>query len=48
MKKSIIASIALSVLSLTTLVAQPTLVEKVAEQPGKVVIPYEKWKLPNG
>jgi zinc protease len=48
MKKSIIASITLSFLSLTTLVAQPTLVEKVVEQPGKIVIPYEKWKLPNG
>jgi zinc protease len=48
MKKSIVASIALSFLGLTTLMAQPTLVEKVVETPGKIVIPYEKWKLPNG
>ena len=39
---------ALSFLGLTTLMAQPTLVEKVVETPGKIVIPYEKWKLPNG
>lgn len=38
----------LSVLSLTTLVAQPTLIEKVEAKPDKVVIPYERWKLPNG
>lgn len=48
MKKSIIASISLSILGLTSLMAQPTLVEKVEPQAGKLVIPYEKWKLPNG
>lgn len=48
MKKSIIASITLSVLGLTSLMAQPTLVEKIEAKPGKLVIPYERWKLPNG
>lgn len=48
MKRNIIVTGVLSILCLTTLMAQPTLVEKVVEQPGKVVIPYEKWKLPNG
>jgi len=28
--------------------AQPTLVEKVEATPGKLTVPYEKWKLPNG
>jgi zinc protease len=46
-KRSIILGL-LSVFTLSTYVAQPTLIEKVTEQPGKVVIPYEKWKLPNG
>lgn len=46
-KKSIILGL-LSVFAISTYVAQPTLIEKVSEQPGKVVIPYEKWKLPNG
>ncbi|MCF8423467.1 MAG: insulinase family protein [Bacteroidia bacterium] len=46
-KKTIIAS-ALSLLSFATLIAQPTLVEKIESKEGKVVIPYEKWKLPNG
>jgi zinc protease len=45
--RSVLAGV-LSILGLTTLMAQPTLVEKVTEQPGKMVIPYEKWKLPNG
>jgi len=48
MKKSIIASITLSFLGLTSLMAQPTLVEKIEAKPGKLVIPYERWKLPNG
>lgn len=46
-KKTIITG-ALSLLGLTSLLAQPTLVEKVEPAAGKVVIPYEKWKLPNG
>ncbi len=28
--------------------AQPTLIEKVEAKADKVVIPYERWKLPNG
>lgn len=48
MKRKSIALGLLSVFSISTYVAQPTLIEKVTEQPGKVVIPYEKWKLPNG
>jgi zinc protease len=28
--------------------AQPTLIEKVEAKSDKVVIPYERWKLPNG
>jgi zinc protease len=27
---------------------QPVLVEKVTANPGELVIPYEKWRLPNG
>ena len=46
-KKAIITG-ALSIFSLATLMAQPTLVEKVEPKADKVVIPYEKWKLPNG
>ena len=46
-KKSIITG-ALSFISLATMLAQPTLIEKVEAKEGKVVIPYEKWKLPNG
>lgn len=46
-KKSIITG-ALSMLGLTMLVAQPTLIEKVEAKADKVVIPYERWKLPNG
>jgi zinc protease len=38
----------LSLLGLSPLVAQPTLVEKIEAKTDKVVIPYEKWKLPNG
>ncbi len=48
MNKKTILTGALSLLGLTTLLAQPTLVEKVEQVAGKVVIPYEKWKLPNG
>lgn len=46
-KKAIITG-AMSLFGLATLVAQPTLVEKIEAKEGKVVIPYEKWKLPNG
>ncbi len=46
-KKTIITG-ALSLISLTSIIAQPTLVEKVEQKADKVVIPYEKWKLPNG
>ncbi|WP_317896856.1 M16 family metallopeptidase [Aurantibacillus circumpalustris] len=48
MTKKILLSGALSFLALGTLLAQPTLVEKVEATAGKVVIPYERWKLPNG
>jgi len=46
-KKSIILGL-LSVFAIGTYVAQPTLVEKVEAKPGKLSIPYERWKLPNG
>ncbi|MDI1353909.1 MAG: pitrilysin family protein [bacterium] len=46
-KKTIVTGM-LSLFGLTTLVAQPTLIEKVEAQAGKMVIPYERWKLPNG
>ena len=46
-QKTIITGM-LSLIGLTSIVAQPTLVEKVEAKEGKVVIPYEKWKLPNG
>jgi zinc protease len=46
-KTSIITGV-LSILSLTSIIAQPTLIEKVEVKTDKVVIPYEKWKLPNG
>lgn len=48
MNKKMIVTGALGILSLTTAVAQPTLIEKVEAKEGKVVIPYERWKLPNG
>lgn len=46
-KKFLVAGF-LSILSLSSLIAQPTLVEKVEAKEGKVTIPYERWKLPNG
>lgn len=46
-KKSIILGL-LSVFSISTYLAQPTLIEKVEAKPGKLTIPYERWKLPNG
>ena len=48
MNKKLIVTGALSLFGLASLVAQPTLVEKIEAKEGKVVIPYEKWKLPNG
>ena len=48
MNKKIIITGALSLMGLASLVAQPTLVEKVEAKDGKMVIPYERWKLPNG
>ena len=48
MTKKILLSGALSLLGLSALVAQPTLIEKVEAKADKVVIPYERWKLPNG
>ena len=29
-------------------IPQPVLIEKVEAQEGKIIIPYEKWQLPNG
>ncbi len=48
MNKKIIVTGALGLLGFTSLEAQPTLIEKVEAKSDKVVIPYEKWKLPNG
>jgi zinc protease len=48
MTKKILLSGALTFIGLSALVAQPTLVEKVEARADKVVIPYERWKLPNG
>ena len=44
--KLIIAGM-MSCMALST-IAQPTLIEKVEAKDGKQVIPYERWKLPNG
>lgn len=46
-RKSIILGL-LSVFTISTYIAQPTLIEKVEAKPGKLTIPYERWKLPNG
>ena len=46
--KKIVFSAAALVLSFGTLLAQPKLIEKVAKQGNEVVIPYEKYVLPNG
>ncbi|MBL7933011.1 MAG: insulinase family protein, partial [Bacteroidia bacterium] len=48
MSKKIILTGALGVFALASTFAQPTLIEKVEAKPDKVVIPYERWKLPNG
>jgi zinc protease len=49
MKKQLL-QISVSALSFFTMFAQQQaqLIEKVEPQPGKIVIPYEKYKLPNG
>lgn len=48
MTKKILLSGAMGLLGLSAVVAQPTLLEKVEAKTDKVVIPYERWKLPNG
>src|SRR5688572_29023738 len=48
MNKNLIAAGVATVFGFTTLMAQPTLIEKIEAQPGKLVLPYERWKLPNG
>lgn len=48
MSKKIILTGALGVFALVSTFAQPTLIEKVEAKADKVVIPYERWKLPNG
>jgi len=48
MNKKILLAGALIFLGLGAIVAQPTLIEKVEAKTDKVVIPYERWKLPNG
>ncbi|MFH1004940.1 MAG: pitrilysin family protein, partial [Bacteroidota bacterium] len=48
MKKSIVLTAATISCIFFSLMAQPQLVEKVELQPGKIGIPYEKYKLPNG
>jgi len=48
MNKRIFVAGVLSLISLTSLIAQPTLIEKVEAKDGKITIPYERWKLPNG
>lgn len=46
MKKLLFSAFGLLVLA--SALAQPTLIEKVEAKADKVVIPYERWKLPNG
>ncbi len=48
MNKKIVIAGLFSLIGLTTIVAQPILIEKVESRADKVVIPYERWKLPNG
>jgi len=48
MMSKIKLALVLSILGLTGLVAQPVLIEKVEAKEGKIVIPYERWKLSNG
>jgi zinc protease len=48
MNKKIIIFAAINFLALSHILAQPTLIEKVEAKTDKIVIPYERWKLPNG
>lgn len=48
MFKKIKSTVALAILGTTTLLAQPTLVEKVEPRADGLAIPYEKYKMPNG
>src|SRR3989338_8547481 len=46
---SLLGIITLTVVSFSLSFAQPQLIEKVNPDPNnKLLIPYEKWKLPNG
>ena len=46
--KKILFSLSLAAFSIGQLMGQAVLIEKVTAQPGKLVIPYEKYQLPNG
>ncbi len=46
MKKLLISSAVIS--GMLAFAQQAQLIEKIEPQPGKIVIPYEKYKLPNG
>ena len=46
--KKILFSLSLAAISIGQLMGQAVLIEKVTAQPGKLVIPYEKYQLPNG
>ncbi|NBU04878.1 MAG: insulinase family protein, partial [Sphingobacteriia bacterium] len=48
MNKRLITTSSIILVGLSNLFAQPTLIEKIESKPDKVVIPYERWKLPNG
>jgi len=48
MNKNLIITGVLSMFGLTSMMAQPVLLEKIEAKTDKVVIPYERWKLPNG
>jgi zinc protease len=48
MNRKLNLALLLAGLCFTTAIAQPTLIEKIVPIEGKVVIPYERWKLPNG
>jgi zinc protease len=48
MNKKVVITSMLGLFGLTATIAQPTLIEKVEAKPDKIVIPYERWKLPNG
>lgn len=48
MKLKIIIVSLLSFIYISVSLAQPQLIEKVEAKPDKVVITYERWKLPNG